>query len=89
MMDELRADEARDQILTRDDTDQISLLIDDRGQAKPRSPQSLDGAPGRFAFLDRDHSPDIAADRLRVISIEQNIEHIHQTDRIAVGANHG
>src|SRR5438552_94240 len=41
------------------------------------------------ALLDRHHSPDIPADRPRVISIEQNIEHIHQTDRIAVGADHG
>src|SRR6266478_2769226 len=84
-----RAHQSRDQVLTRDDTDQISFLIDDRGQAKPRSPQSLDGARGRFTFLDRDHSPDIAANRPRVVSIEQNIDHIHQTDRIAVGSDHG
>src|SRR5882724_9084647 len=83
------ANQSRDQVLTRDDTDQISFLIDDRGQAKPRSPQSLDGARGRFTFLDRDHSPDIAANRPRVVSIEQNIDHIHQTDRIAVGSDHG
>jgi len=31
----LRADETRNQILTRDNANQISFLIDNRGQTKP------------------------------------------------------
>ena len=81
--DKSGANQPCDEVFTRDKPDQISLLIDDRGQAKPCHPQPLDRAGGWFAFLHRDHPPQVTRERLRPVFVEKNIEHVDEANCIA------
>src|SRR2546426_352769 len=78
------AHQARDQILARHHADQVSFLIDNRGQTESRGSQTPDRARRGLVFLNSNHSAKVTAESMGLFFIEQNIEDVNQTEGITV-----
>ena len=76
--------QALDRVFTGDDADQVLLRINHCGQAETRGPQTLNDSIGGLALTGDDNSPRVIGERLARRFVEQDIEDVHDSHRLAL-----
>ena len=83
-----RRNEPSNQIVERDDSAKIFLVIYDSSKTKPSSAQLLHNPVGRLILRSGYNAPDVIAQRLVSVFVQQDVEDIDQSSRLAVRRNY-
>src|SRR5258707_6781115 len=84
-----RRNEAANQILNSNDPAKVVLSIDNSRQTESRTAQLLHDTIGGLIIRSYYNAPYIFAQRFVSVSFEQDVQHIDQPSRLAVGRKDG